>query len=303
MKVLVTGSSGQLATSLRGAVKPEGLDLVMAGQAELDLAKPSSISEAMERNAPDLVVNAGAFTGVDKAESEPERAFAINGEGAGVLASMCAGRGIPIIHISTDYVFDGRKKGAYVESDATAPLGAYGRSKLEGEERIARSGARHVVLRTSWVHSPYGHNFVKTMLRLAATRPELGVVADQRGCPTFAPHLAEAVLGIASRLLTDGEDRAPGGIYHVAGSGETTWHGLAVEVFRCSAALGGPAAAVRPITTADYPTPAARPANSVLDCSKLARDYAIALPDWRLGVEECVRRLIGEAGEREHATG
>lgn len=269
-----------------------GLEMIAAGRPQLDLAEPATIAMVIGQVEPDVVVNAAAYTAVDKAEQEPERAQIVNAGGAGHIAAACQRRGIPLIHLSTDYVFDGSKDAAYVETDPVAPLGAYGRSKLEGERRIAAACSHHVILRTSWVVSPYGNNFVKTMLRLAETHPEIGVVNDQTGTPTYAPHLAGAILSIAAHL----HQSAGGlwGIYHAAGTGEATWHDVACEVFAQSAQLGGRVTKVRPITTSAYPTPAARPKNSRLDCGKLDRQFGLRLPDWRLGIAACVRALAAD---------
>ena len=199
---------------------------------------------------------------------------------------------MPIIHVSTDYVFDGTKPGPYVETDATNPRCVYGASKAAGELAVAAANPHHIILRTAWVHSPFGQNFVKTMLRLAAGRPRLGVVADQLGNPTYAPHLATAILDIAARLEGLSSGAGPWGVFHATGSGETTWHGLACEVFACSRALGGPTAEVDPIATSAYPTPAARPANSRLDGAKLAAAFGVRLPPWQEGVADNVKRLL-----------
>jgi dTDP-4-dehydrorhamnose reductase len=198
--------------------------------------------------------------------------------------------GAVLIHVSTDYVYDGTKATPYVEDDPTAPLGAYGRSKLAGEDAVRSAVRRHVILRTAWVHSPFGGNFVKTMLRLAGERPEVRVVDDQIGSPTYAPHLAEAILAIA-RIAVEEPERRVWGTYHATGTGYVSWCGLAREVMRVSGAQGGPSANVVPITTADYPTPAKRPANSRLECSKLSKTFGVTLPDWQIGVSDCVMRL------------
>jgi dTDP-4-dehydrorhamnose reductase len=295
VRILLIGRDGQLARSLAAATKPDGLELAAIERPEIDLAKPETIAPVFNRLAPDLVINAAAYTAVDRAEAEPELAHAVNAEGPGLVAAACARSGIPLIHISTDYVFDGTKSGPYFENDAVAPLGVYGRSKLEGERRVAGECARHVILRTAWLVSPYGHNFVKTMLRLAASRTDIGVVDDQTGNPTYAPHLAAGILAIAQRYRVRGANAVPWGIYHAAGSGEATWCGLAREIFQRSTDLGGVNAKVRPITTAEYPTPARRPPNSRLDCSKLARAFDLCLPDWRVGVAECLRSLSDRA--------
>jgi dTDP-4-dehydrorhamnose reductase len=236
---------------------------------------------------PTLVVNAAAYTAVDKAESDPDAAFAINRDGAEALAAASHAAGCPIVHISTDYVFDGAKPAPYVETDPTNPTSVYGRSKREGEAAVAAANPRHVILRTAWLYAPYGQNFLRTMLRLARERPQLRVVDDQRGNPTYVPHLAQAVLSIAAQL---DESRA-WGIYHIAAAGETTWAGFAARIVMAGARLGVPQVPVIPITTAEYPTPAKRPANSRLDCSKLERMFDLRLPPWQQGVEACIARL------------
>lgn len=290
MRILVIGKEGQLAMSLAAARRSDGLELVAVGRPELDLTEPDTICRSLKRYGPNLVINTAAYTAVDKAEFEPTIAYATNAAGAAHVAQRCAERAIPLIQISTDYVFDGRKLTPYSEDDATAPLGVYGHTKLEGEQRVAEICSMHIILRTAWIVSPFGHNFVKTMLRLAKDRAEIGVVHDQRGNPTFAPHLAVAILAIAHRLIQE-PGRVPWGIYHASGRGEATWCEVAREIFRVSAKLAGPVASVRPIGSADYPTSARRPANSRLDCNKLARAFDVCLPDWRVGVEECVLQL------------
>lgn len=293
MRLLVTGWQGQVARSLVevAATRPEVTALAI-GRPALDLCVHPSILRTLADNAPDVVINTAAYTAVDKAESDAEAAFALNRDGAGLLASAAAARGIPIIHISTDYVFDGAKPTPYVESDAPAPLNVYGRSKLAGEEAVAAANPRHVILRTAWVHSPFGANFVKTMLRLAASRPRIEVVDDQHGTPTYAPHLAAVIIDVAHALVRGGEGAVASGIYHATAAGGTTWCGLAREIFACSADLGGPKAEVAPIPTSGYPTPARRPARSLLDSSKLARTFGCRLPDWERGVRACVERLL-----------
>ena len=292
MKILVTGAEGQLARSLVEAARGTAITVVALGRPSLDLTMPDRIAAHMREVVPNLVVNAAAYTAVDKAESEPDLAHSVNALGAGHVAAACRKGRIPIIHISTDYVFDGNKQAPYVESDDTAPAGAYGRSKLDGEINVQAQQPQHIILRTAWVHSPFGNNFVKTMLRLAETRTELGVVDDQLGTPTYAPHLAAAILDIARLIATRARDDMPWGIYHAAGQGEVTWCGLARATLARAAALGANPVKVNAITTADYPTPARRPANSRLDCTKLKKQLGIALPEWRLGVDECVARLM-----------
>lgn len=295
MKVLVVGKEGQLARSLSRHAGARGIEIVLAGRPELDLAEPQSLAGAVAAAKADVVINAAAYTAVDDAEREPDKALAINGIAPGVLAGICNGLGVPLIHVSTDYVFDGTAARAYREEDAPSPIGAYGRSKLEGETRVLMAGARHVILRTAWVYSPWGKNFLKTMLRLGETRDAVAVVSDQIGCPTYAPHLATACLAIAERVRDEPPGSQMWGIYHAAGAGETTWWGFACEIFRQSAARGGRAVAVKPISTAEYPTPTQRPANSRLDCSKLERVFALSLPRWEVGTAECIDGIL--AGE------
>ena len=292
MRLLITGSHGQVARSLaEAAARRQDVSALAIGRPALDLCLLPSILRTLADCRPDVVINTAAFTQVDKAETETAAAEALNRDGARLLAEAAAARGLPIIHLSTDYVFDGSKASPYGEDDATAPINAYGRSKLAGEQAVAAANPRHVILRTAWVHSPFGHNFVATMLRLARERPVLKVVDDQVGSPTYAPHLSTVILDVA-RLLVERGEGAPWGLYHATGAGTTTWCGLAREVFRCSRTLGGPAAEVEPITTEQYPTPARRPANSRLDNGKLARVLGLALPAWQDGVAQCVERLL-----------
>ncbi len=298
MRIAVTGGPGQLVLSLveRGAAL--GHDVVAVGPPELDLAVPDddAIHAALALARPQAVCNAAAHTAVDKAESEAELAFAINATGAGAVARAAKRLGVPLVHISTDYVFAGDKAAPYLESDATGPTGVYGATKLRGEELVLASGADAAILRTAWVYSPFGANFIKTMLRLAATRGEVGVVADQNGCPTSALDLADAVLVVAANLL-DRPDPGLRGLFHASGSGEGSWADLAEAVFAASALAGGPAARVNRITTADYPTPAQRPANSRLNCDRLAAVHGHRLPDWRGSAAQVTTRLVHEAKE------
>jgi len=293
MRLLITGWQGQLARSLieAAAGRPE-ITALSLGRPALDLCVRPSILRSLTDATPDIIVNTAAYTAVDKAESEPDAAFALNRDGAGMLAEAAAARSVPIIHVSTDYVFDGRKSAPYLESDPTHPINVYGASKLAGELAVAAANPHHIILRTAWVHSPFGQNFVKTMLRLAAARPRLNVVADQTGNPTYAPHLAAAIIDLAVKINKLKTNDISWGAYHAAGTGETTWQGLAQAVFARSKALGGPAAEADPIPTSSYPTPAARPLNSRLDCGKLAANFGVRLPDWREGVTTCVRRLL-----------
>jgi dTDP-4-dehydrorhamnose reductase len=295
MRLLIAGWQGQVARALvEAAPACPDVKACAVGRAALDICEARSIERALSQIEPSIVINSAAYTAVDKAETDAERAFALNRDGARLLAEAAARRGIPIIHLSTDYVYDGRKSEPYQEDDAPEPTTVYGRSKLEGEHAVRDANPRHVILRTAWVFSPTGKNFVKTMLGQAAERKTVRVVDDQHGNPTYAPHLVVAILELARQLSTrKGEgDAGPWGVYHAAGTGTTTWRGLAEEVFRRSAALGGPAADVEPIASADYPTPAQRPANSQLDCSKLERTFGLRLPAWQDGVADCVERIV-----------
>ena len=245
----------------------------------------------LRRRAPTSIVNAAAYTAVDKAEAEEAVAVRVNGEGAGHVAEAAARLGVPLLHLSTDYVFDGKLDRPYREDDPTARAGAYGRSKLAGEKLIAERCEDSVILRTAWVYSPFGANFVRTMLRLNETRDEVGVVADQRGNPTSALDIADALIAIAGRMKDDASP-ALRGVFHMTGSGEATWADFAEAVFREAAARGRRLTRVKPIATADYPTPARRPANSRLDNEKLSRVYGFRLPEWRQSVAVCCARLL-----------
>jgi dTDP-4-dehydrorhamnose reductase len=294
MKILVAGADGQLARALRACARSSrGHLLLTRGRPELDLANPSSLANVVGALRPDLIVNAAAYTAVDNAEREQALAFAINRDGAGALAAVAAHHDCPIIQISTDYVFDGAKLGAYCEDDATRPTGVYGCSKLEGEMAVAAANARHIILRTSWVYAAQGGNFVRTILRLAREQPELRVVADQRGNPTYAPHLAEVILLLADRIKV--ETATAWGIYHAAGRGDTTWHEFAVAILEAAVVLGIAEVPVRPVTTAEFPRPARRPANSCLDCGKLERAFGVRLPHWRQGLAACIAELEAAA--------
>jgi dTDP-4-dehydrorhamnose reductase len=292
MRLLIAGWQGQVARALV-EMAPGRADVTACavGRAALDICEAKSIERALSAISPTVVINSAAYTAVDKAETDVERAFALNRDGARLLAEAAAKRGIPIIHLSTDYVFDGKKPSAYVESDEARPATVFGRSKLEGEEAVRAANPKHIILRTSWIFSPFGRNFVKTMLAYAESQSQVRVVADQRGSPTYAPHLVSAILELASIVSEPGAD-GPWGIYHAANAGTTTWSELAESVFTRSRALGGPSAEVEPIRSEDYPTPAQRLDNSQLDCSKLTRTFGLTLPSWQSGVDNCVERIL-----------
>lgn len=290
--ILVTGGAGQVGLELAAAAWPDNVVLHTPTRTDLDLASIDSVRAAFARTPFAAVINSGAYTAVDKAEADVAAAFAANAMGPAVLAEVTREAGIPLIQVSTDYVFDGSDDGFYAENDPVDPLGVYGASKLAGELAVRSGNPRSVVLRTAWVLSVHRANFLKTMLRLAADRPLLRVVDDQHGCPTSARDIAAALRTITLRMIED--DQAPVGVFHFVNAGETTWAGLAREVFALSAAGGGPSAAVEGITTADYPTPARRPANSRLATSKLTRDYGVAPRAWQDAVAEIVAELNAE---------
>ena len=290
MRLLVTGREGQVAQSLL-SLNGSGVAVAALGRPALDITDAASVRQAVEAERPDVVVNAAAYTAVDKAEAEEASAFAANCDGAANVAAAAAAAGVPMIHLSTDYVFSGTKPGPYVETDATGPQGAYGRSKLAGEAAVAAAAPDHAILRTAWVYAPTGQNFLRTMLRLGETRDTVRVVADQHGTPTYAPDIAAAIVEIARLMLARPGDASLRGVFHMVAGGETTWAGFAEEIFSRSAERGGPSARVEPIATADYPTPAVRPANSRLDTAKFRAAFAHPLPDWRSGVSCCLDAL------------
>ena len=291
-RILVVGRTGQLAASL--AIHG-GLDVQCLGRPALDLEQPHTIAAALNEVAPTLVVNAAAYTAVDAAESDAAAALRVNRDGPAELARHCAAAGLPLIHVSTDYVYDGTKAAPYIEADATNPQGVYGSSKLAGELAVLAQCPRAIVLRTSWVYAPFGKNFVRTMLRLGEQQERLRVVADQRGCPTSALALARAILAIAARLAETGWRDDYAGIYHAAGDGEATWHQLAEATFAAAARHGARVPVVEPIATADYPTKAKRPADSRLDCTKLAATFGARLPPWRDSLAETIDAIFVHA--------
>lgn len=293
MKLLVVGHLGQVGVELQKTLAPLG-ELALADQESVDLAKPATIRELMRRACPDVVVNAAAYTAVDRAESEPELAQAVNGIAPGVLAEEAARRGALLIHYSTDYVFDGSKPSPWVESDEPKPINVYGKSKLAGENAIAAAGGRYYVFRTSWVYAAHGSNFVKAILRLAAEREELRIVDDQIGAPTTAGSLAEATAvairaSVDARTGAERKDHPEYGLYHMTCAGQTSWFGFAREFLDWTAARlpGQRLARCVPISSSEYPLPARRPLNSVLSNQKLREAFAMELPEWRAALR-CV---------------
>ena len=292
MKIVVTGREGQLVQSLleRAALQPN-LQVIALGRPELDLAKPETVHSAIEAIKPDLLVSAAAYTAVDEAEDEAELALAVNATGAKAVAEAAKACGAPVIHLSTDYVFAGDTNESYVESDSTGPRSVYGSSKLEGERLVAQANPKHIILRTAWVYSPFGKNFVKTMLKLAETHDALSVVSDQWGNPTSALDIADAIIQIADQLAGT-QDFSAYGVYHLAGTGDTNWSGFARAIFVESAKLGGPTATVTDIATDDYPTKALRPANSCLLTAKFHEVFNWTAPHWQSSLRTVVARLI-----------
>jgi dTDP-4-dehydrorhamnose reductase len=293
MRLYVIGGQGQVARSLREAAACDS-DIVFgcAQRPDTDLLRPASIAQALAEFRPDIVINPAAYTAVDKAETEPEQAFALNRDGAGMVAGAAAGQGAPVIHLSTDYVFDGNKDAAYVESDPVNPQSVYGRSKRDGELAVVAANPRHIVLRTSWVYAPFGTNFVRTMLRLAGERDSLRVVDDQIGCPTYAPDIAAAAIAIAKKVTLEGWQAKFAGVTHLAGPDALTWYAFANDIVRGAALRGGRSVPISPILTSDYPTPAVRPANSRLSTLRLASAFDVRLPPLMASLADCLDRLL-----------
>ncbi|MGE4371726.1 MAG: dTDP-4-dehydrorhamnose reductase [Xanthobacter sp.] len=289
MHILLFGAGGQVGREISALARTQGHKLTALDHAALDITDPAAVARAIETSQPDVLINAAAYTAVDKAESEPERAARINAIAPGLIAERCAHARIPLLHISTDYVFDGTKPTAYVESDRIAPIGVYGRTKAAGEAAVRAAMERHIILRTAWVYGQHGHNFLKTMLRLAGERDRLTVVADQRGCPTATADISMALLA-AAHAAVRGDARW--GTYHFAGTGgATTWHGFASAIIEAAAPYTGRKPEVAPITTADYPTPARRPANSELASDLFERHFGLRAAPWQQRVREVVAAL------------
>jgi dTDP-4-dehydrorhamnose reductase len=289
--ILVIGRIGQVAHELRRGAWPAGFTRNFLERPEIDLTRAAEVRDKVIAARPQIVVNAAAYTAVDGAESDRDTAFAVNRDGPAALAEACREIGAALVHYSTDYVYDGTKIGPYVESDPINPLSAYGASKAEGDAAIRARLDRHVILRTSWVYSATGQNFVKTMLRLGAERDRLGIVDDQLGAPTAAADIAAATIAVCAALVAGKDDGF--GTFHFTGGGATTWHGFASEIFAGAAARGRKTPRiVEPIATEAYPTPAVRPRNSLLDCGQIARRYGIAAPPWQASLSACLDELL-----------
>ena len=293
MRLLITGWHGQVAQALiEVAPRRADIEACAVGRPALDICEVKTIERALGDIKPDVVINTAAYTDVDKAEQEPERAMALNCEGARLLAKAAAERGTPILHLSTDYVYAGTANAPHVETDPTNPATVYGQTKLKGEAAVQAANPKHVILRTAWVFSPFGRNFIKTILKKAHDGVALRVVADQFGSPTYAPHLVDVILEIAARIAqTDAATEFPWGIYHAAGSGRASWFDVARKALLCADDVKHLADKIEPIGSAQYATTTPRPAHSELNCTKLEKTFGIKLPDWQDGVAECVARL------------
>ncbi|MCW8276824.1 dTDP-4-dehydrorhamnose reductase [Pseudomonas sp. PCH199] len=289
MRILISGQRGQVSRELQSRLEGVG-ELIVPGRDQLDLTQPEQIRQQVRNLRPDLIINAAAHTAVDLAEREPQTAFAINALAPGIFAEEAFALGIPLIHYSTDYVFDGRKVGPYTEEDTPNPLGVYGKSKLAGERAITAVQGKYLILRTSWVYSTHGRNFLLTMQRLLQEKPELRIVTDQIGAPTWAGTIANSTLALIERWQAGGP--ATWGTYHLTAKGETSWFGFAQAICEALRQQGKPCAKLLPIPSSEYPTPAARPLNSCLDCSRLKREWGVGQPDWQTALREC---LAGQA--------
>jgi dTDP-4-dehydrorhamnose reductase len=292
MRIAVTGSEGQVASALRERASSLGVTVIAVGRPILDLSKSGTALPALAASQPNAVVHAAAFTAVDQAEQDSELACQINTIGASEVASAARSLGVPIVYLSTEYVFDGKKRTPYLETDPTSPLNFYGSTKLAGEKAVAGQTPNHAILRTSWIYSPFGKNFLRTILLIAMSRDTLNIVDDQHGAPTSAFDVADGIVAVVKNLLSQPNENALRGVFHMAAAGETTWAGFGEAVFAASKKIGGPYATVRPIPSKDYPQAAKRPANSGLDCSKIAKIHGVRLPDWRSSLKLCVERII-----------
>jgi dTDP-4-dehydrorhamnose reductase len=292
--ILVFGAGGQLGQELTAKAASARVPLAGVSHADADIAEPDAVSAAIDRSRPAIVVNAAAYNAVDRAESEPDAAMRVNAHGPGTLAAACDRRGLPMIHISTDYVFDGYKTGAYDEHDAVHPLSAYARSKAAGEEAVRQRSSRHLIVRTAWLYGCYGSNFVKTMLKLGAQRPSLDIVFDQRGSPTSTADLADALLVAAKAAAANA---APWGTYHFAGTGSATRYEFVERIMQAQKPFTGHAPTLRPVASADYPAAAHRPLNSALDSEKFAAAFGVRSAAWQDAVDRTVAALLAPKGK------
>ena len=292
MRILVAGWHGQVAAALtERAARRDAITAFAVGRAALDLCDSPSVGRTLFGMSPDIIINTAAYTNVEGAEVEHQRAFRLNAIGSANLSRQAQRLRVPIIHLSTCHVFDGEKPEPYRETDAVGPVNVYGRSKLESETAVANENPQHVILRTSWIYSPYGQNFVRTMMARAAQSDAVDVVDDEFGSPTYAIHLADAIYDVAEKILT-APTQACWGVFHAAGAGRASWHDMAERIFAAAGKADGPTVRVNAIKRADYPVRAARPRNSCLDAAKLADVFDVRLPDWHEGVDDCVRRIV-----------
>jgi len=291
MRILLVGCNGQVGRELCRLGEEKGFHILPMDLPEFDITDKVAVDAAVKQHDNFLVINAAAYTAVDMAESNSDAAFAVNRDGPAHLASSCAAAGIPLIHISTDYVFDGKQMRPYIESDPISPIGVYGRSKAEGDAEVRKKLDRHIIIRTSWLCSIHGKNFVKTILKLANEKESISVVADQVGCPTFASDLAEAILNIAGQVRQKKD--VSWGIYHYCGRGETTWYDFAKQIVEFARSYQGiKTRSIKPIRTKDYPTPAGRPSYSVLDCSLIEEQFGIQPKQWKESLDETIKNLL-----------
>ena len=292
MKILVLGANGQVGRAIVELAQPQSdVEVIGLVSSQLDITREKQVSSTIAELQPSIVINAAAYTAVDKAEQEVERAFAVNRDGAGYVARCCARHDIPMLHISTDYVFDGRKNGSYRESDTTNPINVYGASKLEGEQAVQQSLEKHIILRTSWVFGVYGKNFVYSMIKLAQQREELRIVNDQHGCPTSATAIAQTLLKLSEIINDAGKKNSSikWGVYHFAGTPPTTWFDFSNEIIGATKQyFNYNVKNILPIPTSEFPTPATRPQNSVLDCGKIQAQFAVSPQPWRAGLQQMV---------------
>lgn len=301
-KIVVFGRNGQVARALQDAAVPPGVRVVALSRAEADITKKDSVMGALDRLARDgtvtAVINAAAYTAVDLAESDEAQAYAVNAQGAGHVAAACRAQGVPLLHLSTDYIFDGEEGRPYAEEDKPRPLNAYGRTKLAGEQAVREALGAHIVVRTSWVYAPYGRNFVRTMIGLAGERDHVRIVGDQTGCPTYAGDIATALLGVALQLQTaDAARESLWGTYHYAGKGAVTWHGFAQGIFSRWRAYGHKVPEIiESIPSSAYPAPARRPHYTALDCRKIESAFGLSMVPWPRGLDECIRVILKGAG-------
>lgn len=297
--ILITGGTGQVGTELCALAWPDGIKIVAPARTECDLADPASVARFVDGKSFAAIFSVGAYTAVDKAESDVANAWMVNAVSPALLAAHAAKGSIPIVHVSTDYVFDGTKSAPYLETDPIGPVSVYGASKEGGEQAIRTGTGRHAIVRASWVVSPHGSNFIKTMLRFGAQRPFLKVVDDQWGAPTVASDLAQTLQSVGLRMMA--ESAAPAGTFHYCNAGETTWCGLAREVFKVAAERGGPNPTVQAISTAEYPTPARRPANSRMSTARIIDSYGARCPPWQVSVGALVNTLLNQTSPSEPA--